>query len=111
MGKRRDATHLPLEVLDRDRVGEKLLVVVQELDLEIAEGERAAEKDVFLIALHVTEREGRVFLEVDFTVNQDRFAAGALAFLAAMGHRDALAERCVENCFVFFDLDIDADRL
>ena len=92
-------------------MGKKFLVEVQELDLEIAERERPAKQDVVLIALHVVEREGRVFLEVDFAVDQDRLAAGALAFLAAMRDGDPLAERRVQNRLVLFDLHLDANRL
>ena len=72
---------------------------------------RSAKQDVFLITLHVAERERRVFLEIDFTVYQDRFAAGALTFLTAMGHGNALAESCIQYCFVLFNLNFDANRL
>ena len=62
------------------------------------------------LALHVVEREGRVFQQVDLTIDQDTFAGGALAFLAAMRQGDALAEGCIEDRLAFLDAELDVHR-
>ncbi len=61
-------------------------------------------------ALHVVEREGRVFEQIDLAVDQDALARGALALLAAMRQGDALAEGGVEDGLAFLDPELDVDR-
>jgi hypothetical protein len=63
------------------------------------------------VALRFRQREGRVFQQFDVTVDQTGLAACALTFLAAMHHRDALAEGRVEDGFALADIHLDPDRL
>ena len=97
--------------LQRDTVAEHLLVVVDQLDLEVGLGVGAAQQRPPLLLLVVVEREGRVLLEIDLAVEQERLAGRALALLAAVHQHQPLAEGAVQDGLVLVDFELDADRL
>ena len=106
-----DGLHAALGRLKRDPAAQDLLVEVEQLDLEVGHRVRAAEQGVALRLLEVGQREGRVALEVDLPVEQERLAGRALPLLAAVHEHQALAEGCVEDRLVLVDLDLDVHRL
>jgi hypothetical protein len=99
------------EVPDRDRFRQHLFVIVEEFDFEIRVGQRPAQQDVILAALHVVESECRVFLQLHIAAGQDAFARRALSLLATMRQRDAVTEGGVEDGFVLLDLEFYAYRV
>ena len=101
-----NADDAAVETLDRDRLRQKLLIVVEQLDLDIGRRQRPAQQDVAEFLLHVVEREGRIFQQIDFAFEQHALAGGALALLAAVRQRDALTEGGVEHGLAFPDTRI-----
>jgi hypothetical protein len=70
-----------------------------------------AQQRVALLLLVVRQREGRVAVEVDLAVEQERLASRALALLAAVHEHQALPEGGVEDRLVLVDLHLDPDGL
>jgi hypothetical protein len=104
--------HLGLDLLDGVAGPQHLLVVVEELDGDVLVDVRPAEEREPLVELEVGEREGRVLVELDVvTVEDERLAGGALAFLAAVHERDALLGGGAQHRLLLVDLDLDANRL
>src|SRR3954454_9808984 len=62
-------------------------------------------------ALIIRKRKGRVFAKLDVALDQQGLATAALAFLAAVHERHALAECGLQDGFAFLDLHFDTDRL
>src|SRR5206468_9451421 len=73
---------------------------------------RPAEQREALLSLEVGQRERRVAVEFHLlTVEQERFAGGALPLLAAVHEHDALLGRAAQDRLVLVELDLDANRL
>ena len=111
MGKGLDGGDLGLHALDGHARLEHLLVEVEEFDLEVAVGVRAAEQGVALLSLVLGERECRVPLEVDLPLDEKGLACRALAFLASVHEHDALPEGSLQDGLVLGHLDLEPDRL
>jgi hypothetical protein len=95
----------------RDPAAQDLLVEVDQLDLEVGHGMRLAQQRPALLLLVVGQREGRVAVHVDLSVEQERLARRALPLLAAVHQHQALTEGGVEDRLVLVDLDLDPDGL
>ncbi len=72
---------------------------------------RAAEQDIIFIALVIRQGERRILQKIDVSIYQPRFAARALALLATVHERHALAEGGIEDRFALFNLHLDSNRL
>src|SRR5439155_2970595 len=80
---------------------------MEQLDLEVAEGVRAAEQRVPLLLLVIGEREGRIALQVDLALDDERLAGRALTLLASVHEHYALPEGGLEDRFVLVGLNLE----
>ena len=110
VGQRFQVTHGGDHLLQRDRVAQDLLVVVDQFDLGVAVHVGLAQQDVTLFALVVGQGERRVAIHLHVALDQEGLAGRALTFAAAVHQGDALPEGGVQDGLVFVDLHLQVDR-
>ena len=109
--QRADLCDAAVKRLYRNRTAEQVFIVIEQFETDIAVGVRTAQQDVTGFALVIGQGKGRIFQQLDVTINEFRLATAALSFLAAMHQRDALTKRRVEHGFALFHFHLDAHRL
>ena len=111
VGERLDLLDLSVHQLQRNARLQHALVVAEELDLQVAIGVGAAQKDVPLLLLELVEGEGGPAVHLQISVQKEGLARRALPFLAPVHQHHAVLERRLEYSLVFVYLDLDVDRL
>ena len=99
------------EFLHRDRARQQLFVEIQQFHFEVAVGVRPAQTGCVRSPARSRAARKSNISATRCRPDKPRLARPALAFLAAVHQRDALAKRRVEHGLALLDLHLDADRL